>query len=103
METKEKDTEQLAREGTGKNLLDFIIAKTFARHAEMSEEEFLKDIGYENAGKTEDEAIFISIMNLLIETTSQMISAKNTLKMIQSALKLYLEDEKENKEVTANE
>ena len=53
----EKRAQQLAEERTADNLMNFIIAKTFSRHAKMTEEEFLKDIGFEGSGKTEDEAV----------------------------------------------
>ena len=47
----EKRAQQLAEERTADNLMNFIIAKTFSRHAKMTEEEFLKDIGFEGSGK----------------------------------------------------
>lgn len=93
MENEKKSAEQMAQERTGDNLMNFIIAKTFSRHAKMNEEEFLKDIGFENSGKTEDEAVRICFLNVLVETTKQLIQAKKSFKMATSLLKTYLIDE----------
>lgn len=92
-ETKGKKTaEEMAKERTGDNLMNFIIAKTFSRHAMMNEEEFLKDIGFENSGKTEDEAVRIAFLNILVETTKQLLQAKQSLKTASALLKTYLVD-----------
>lgn len=101
MDEKKKTAEQLAQEKTGDNLMNLIIAKTFSRHAMMSEEEFLKDIGFENSGKTEDEAVRIAFLNVLVETTKQLLQAKQSFKSATALLRTYLIDEniteKENK------
>lgn len=93
MEEKKKSAEQMAKERTGDNLMNFIIAKTFSRHSKMSEEEFLKDIGFENSGKTEEEAVRIAFLNVLVETTKQLIQAKQSFKTASALLKTYLIDE----------
>lgn len=98
-EIKKKTAEQRAEDREADNLLNYIIASTFARHSKMNEEEFLKDIGFEGSGKTEDEAIRISIFNVLVETTKQLLMAKNSLKMASSLIKTCLIDEK----ITENE
>ena len=96
---KEKKVEQMVNDRTGENLFKFIIAKTFARHASMTEEEFLKDIGYENSGKTEKEATTIAIANLIIETMYELIRAKDSFKLSKNTLKIILDEKsKENKE-----
>lgn len=97
MENKEekiKKAEKLAEERAGNNLLNFIIAKTFSRHSQMTEEEFLKDIGFEGSGKTEDEAIRIATFNVITETMNQLIRAKESLKTGVALMKTYLFDEK---------
>ena len=94
LENKKKSAEQMASEHTGSNLMKFIIAKTFSRHTKMTEEEFLKDIGFENSGKTEDEAVRIAFLNVLVETTKQLIEAKQSFKSATALLKTYLIDEK---------
>lgn len=93
MKHENKTAEQMAQAKTGDNLMNFIIAKTFSRHALMSEKEFLKDIGFENSGKSEDEAVRIAFLNVLVETTKQLIQAKQSFKMASALLKTYLVDE----------
>lgn len=94
MEEKEKKSaEQMAEEKTANNLMNFLIAKTYSRHSQMSEEEFLKEIGFDGSGKTEDEAIRISIFNVLVESTNQLLAAKTSLKSAFGLMKLYLMNE----------
>ena len=99
MEEKKKSAEEMAQDGTASNLLNYIIAKTFARHNKMTEEEFLKDIGFENSGKTEEEAIRIAKFNLIVEIMNQLIQAKESVKLTTGLLKTILIDEdiRENK------
>lgn len=89
----EKKAQQLAEQRTADNLMNFIIAKTFSRHAKMTEEEFLKDIGFEGSGKTEDEAVRIAFLNVLTETTKQLIQAKQSFRNASALMKLYLTDD----------
>lgn len=89
----EKRAQHLAEERTADNLMNFIIAKTFSRHAKMTEEEFLKDIGFEGSGKTEDEAVRIAFLNVLTETTKQLIQAKQSFRNASALMKLYLTDD----------
>ena len=99
MEEKEKDIqktktiEEKVMERQANNLLNFIIAKTYARQAKMTEEEFLKDIGFEGSGKTEDEAVRIAFLNVLTETTKQLIQAKQSFRNASALMKLYLTDD----------
>ena len=88
----EKRAQQLAEQRTADNRMNFIIAKTFSRHAKMTEEEFLKDIGFEGSGKTEDEAVRIAFLNVLTETTKQLIQAKQSFRNASALMKLYLTD-----------
>lgn len=89
----EKKAQQLVEERTADNLMNFIIAKTFSRHSKMTEEEFLKDIGFEGSGKTEDEAVRIAFLNVLTETTKQLIQAKQSFRNASALMKLYLTDD----------
>lgn len=93
-ENKKKTSEEMANEHTADNLLNYIIGSTFARHSNLSEEEFLKEIGFENSGKTEDEAIRIAMFNVLVATTNELLKAKNSIKMAHSLMKTCLIDEK---------
>lgn len=85
-----KTGEQMFEERTGNNLLNFIAAKTYIRHSKLSEQDFLKEIGFEETGKTEDEAINIAKMNVYIETTNRLFNAINTIKTATELLKVCL-------------
>ena len=90
---KEKTAEEKLEERQGNNLLNFIIAKTYVRHANLTEEEFLKEIGFEDTGKSEDEALRVAKMILMIEITNQFIKNTNTIKQIHELMKIYLSDD----------
>lgn len=79
MEKKIKTAEQLAQEHTAANLLNFIIAKTYSRHANLSEKDFLAEIGFGGSDKTEDEAIRIAKANTIIEITRQIFAIRKNL------------------------
>ena len=71
-----------------------IIAKTYSRHALLSEEEFLKKIGFEGSGKSEEEAIRIATFNVLVEATMELFRAQNSLKFTKNTLDLFLNGQK---------
>ena len=103
MEEKEKDiqktktVEEKVMERQANNLLNFIIAKTYARQANMTEKEFLKSIGFEGSGKTEDEAFRIALMNVLIALSNKIIDTRQKIQDITQCFKMMLVDEEENK------
>ena len=92
-EKKVKTVEERAMSGEGNAIMNMIIGKTFARHSQLTEEEFLKEIGFEDSGKTEDEAIRIAVFNLLVATTNELLRARESIKMTTALMKLYLNDE----------
>lgn len=91
-EKEKKSAEERANDHEADNLVNYIIATTFARHSKMSEEEFLKEIGFEETGKTEAEAIRIAMFNVLTATTNELFKAKNSIKMAHSLMKTCLID-----------
>ena len=91
---KKKTAEERANDHEADNLLNYIIGSTFARHSKLSEEEFLKEIGFENSGKTEDEAVRIAMFNVLTEATNLFIKAKGIFNTASGLLRTYLLDEK---------
>ena len=93
MEEKKKTAEQMAQEKTADNLMNCIIAKTFSRHSKLSEEEFLKEIGFENSGKTEDEAVRIAFLNVLVEATKVLLQTKESCCQAKALLEMCLKDE----------
>lgn len=98
MKKEKKTTEEYVNEKTADNLLNYIVSSTFARHANLSEEEFLKEIGFENSGKSEDEAIRIAIMNVLTATTKELIQTRQDIRQTNALLKAILEkDDKKEK------
>ena len=79
MEKNKKTSEQMASEHTGENLLKFILSTTFARHAKLSEEEFLKATGLDKLKKPENEAILVGMYNVFVETAAAFVNAKTYL------------------------
>lgn len=89
METKKakkKSAEQMAQEHTYDNLIGMIVAKTFSRHAGMSEQDYLKEIGFADKGKTEDEAVRTAFLNVLVASTKELLQARQDLKNISAVL-----------------
>lgn len=95
MESKKKTVEEKVAEKQMDNLLKFIIAKTFSRHAKMTEEEFLKSIGFAGSGKTETEAICIGAFNVLCESTKTLLEIIDTMKRTTEVMKVCIPPEKE--------
>lgn len=91
MEEKENRQEQVLMPS---QMMSILIAKTFARHALMSEEEYLKEIGFDGSGRTEDEAVRIAFLNVLTAATRELLKAKNTFKNATELMKIMLSDEK---------
>ena len=81
MEKTIKTPEQLAQEHTAANLLNFLIAKTYSRHVDLSEEDFLAEIGFKGSGKTEPEAVRIATLNAMIEITRQIFAIRKSLEL----------------------
>lgn len=63
----------------------------------MTEEEFLKSIGFDGSGKTENEAFRIALMNVLIALSNKIIDTRQKIQDITQCFKMMLVDEEENK------
>ena len=72
-----KTPEQKAKEKTIQKMLAFISAKTFSRHAFLSEADYVKEIGYE--GEKEDVAINKSLANLMSDFSVTQMRLKSHL------------------------
>ena len=94
---KTKTVEEKVMERQENNLLNFIIAKTYARQTKMTEEEFLKSIGFEGTRKNENEAFRIALMNVLIALSNKIIDTRQKIQDITQCFKMMLVDEEENK------
>ena len=75
-----KSAEQRVEEATFQHLLTFMSGKTFARHALLSEEDFLKEIGFDPKEVKEEDAVRLSIANLLNGISCRALQIRNALK-----------------------
>lgn len=89
-----KTVEQMAQEHTADNLMNYLISTTYARHSKLSEKDFLKEIGYDKTGKTEEQAIRYAKYNVLVQTTSELLSLKRMINGINDILDICLCDGK---------
>lgn len=79
-ENKQKTAEDKAKEKTIQKLLAFAAAKTFSRHAYLTESDYVKEIGYENV--PENEAIRKSLANLMSDYSLTRMKIKSHLEMM---------------------
>ena len=86
MEEVKKTAEEKAKEKTIQKMLAFISAKTFSRHALLSEEDFVKEIGYE--GEKEEEAVNKSLANLMSDWSVTQMKIKSNIEMIMGIFEL---------------
>lgn len=92
MENKEIE-EQKTKMQEKQNLLNLVFAETFARHSSLTEEEFLKEIGFEETGMDEKKAVRVAIFNVCMELANQFMKARHTFTTAKNILKLHLNDE----------
>ena len=57
----------------GQDLIDKIVALTFARHADLTDEEFLKAIGMSEKDGTVDEKVRSAKYNLIVAITKELL------------------------------
>ena len=95
---KTKTAEEKALAHEGNQIMNMIIAKTYARHHGLDTEEYLEKIGFKDSGKTEEEAIRIGKLNLMVAMTNELLRARQAFKMVSALLKTYLVDEDITKE-----
>ena len=95
---KEIEEEKKEPEKKGERMLELIVGKTYARHLGLSEEDYLKEIGFKDSGKSEDDAVRIAMFNVATEMAKEMVRAKGTLNMIVGIMKTFL-TEKEKGEL----
>lgn len=92
----EKKLNKMFEDQTFSNLMRYLIAETFARHSELSEEEFLKELGFDpKVG--EDKAVRIALYNIIIEIMKLKFKNQEIIKTMQAVLTLAL-NEKEKGE-----
>lgn len=69
-----ENKKQLVNEHNGENLLKYILSGTFARHAKMTDKEFLKETGLDKLNKDESQAMLVAMYNLIIEMGVALIN-----------------------------
>ena len=79
----------------GNKLMDYMVAKTYSRHAKLDSQEYIKAIGFE--GKTEDEGVAVrqAILNLVIAMTKQIFMMKTATNVIKASLDILQEEKKD--------
>ncbi len=81
----------------GQDLIDKIVALTFARHADLTDEEFLKAIGMDKKDGTVDEKVRSAKYNLIVAITKELLKSCDTVKRLTAIMKMMLEVENEDK------
>lgn len=79
-ENKVKTAEEKAKEKTIQKMLAFVSAKTFSRHALLSEEEYVKAIGYE--GEKESVAKCKALANMMSDYSVTIMKIKTNMEMM---------------------
>lgn len=97
-EKAKKSAEERAKAHEGNQIMNMIIGKTYARHHGLDTKEYLERIGFKDTGKTEEEAIRIGKLNLMVAMTNELLRARQAFKMVSALLKTYLVDEDITKE-----
>lgn len=94
----EKEKETDATKYFGNNLMNLIIAETFARHSKLTEKEYLERLGLDKSGKPEEEVLRIAKFNVMLEITKNLFQLKNRFNMATEIIKTMVIDEKITKE-----
>lgn len=84
----EKKLVKMFEEQQFSNLIRYMLAETFARHTKLSEEEYLKAIGFENSGMDEKRASVVALYNIIIEIMKLKLKNQQIIKSISAVLDL---------------
>lgn len=71
----------------GNKLMEKIVSETYARHAGMTDEEYVKMLGFDCE---EEKAVNIALFNAMVELTKQFLIAKDGFLRAKETLKLNL-------------
>lgn len=82
------------KEFSASQLIDGMIGLTFTRHANLSEQEFLKEIGAEE-NLTESEAVRKAKFALLKGITKELLIANDKICLINATFKAIFEEKGE--------
>lgn len=86
-----KTADEIRAEGH-QNLMNAIISKTFTRHAELNEKDYLKAIGFEKTNKTEEEAVNIAMFNVMAEATKVLLKLEGNFNIATNIFRDFMLD-----------
>lgn len=75
---------------TPSEVLEKIIALTFARHAGLPDDEFSEKMGI-SIEKGEEQAVREAKYNLMVACTKELFRARHTINIVGATMKLYAE------------
>lgn len=84
----------MAKEFIASQLIDSMIDLTFTRHAKLSEQEYLKEIGAKETD-TEQQAVKKAKYTLLKAITKEMLIANDKVSLINATFKAIFEEKGE--------
>lgn len=87
----EKTPEQLIAEQHN-GIINSIITQTFARHAGLSEKEYLKRLGIKNSKIGEARAVRVAKYNAILELTKVLLECVGKANMITNFYRVYLQE-----------
>lgn len=90
-EERTKSAEQKAEEHTADKLLEMIIGKTYAENSSLTEEEYLKTLGFDEGIETDCNRI--ATFNVLVAMTKEIIATRQKVQLITGLLQALLVDE----------
>lgn len=79
------------------NVVNLIVAKTLARHNDLSEADYLKRIGFGNKNVSEEKAVKIARFNIMQELTKAIIELNGRLSLLKETAKLFLTADENDK------
>lgn len=90
MEDNQTEIEKKAKEH--KEMLNLMVSSTFARHADLNEEEYLNKIGFKDKGIGEDKAVRVALFNGVIELAKLTLDINSKLKMCNKIMQVFMLD-----------
>lgn len=101
---KKKQQKQVKQEQVkmGEELIDKMVALTYARHAELDEKEFLKAFNFDE-NENEEEVVRLARYNLIVAISKEYLKAINTVQRLTAILKQFFDDEKKDEQQPTEE
>lgn len=98
---KQQEQEQVKQEQVkmGEELIDKMVALTYARHAELDEKAFLKAFNFDE-NENEEEVVRLARYNLIVAISKEYLKAINTVQRLTAILKEFFEDKQDEQTTT---